>query len=281
MAEGSSGAVWFGAPGFEVLDVVAGGAEFVIEVQTTAAVVGCGQCGVREKSKERRWVTLRDVPVGDAAVRVRWRKRVRVCPDPDCGAKTCTERTDLAAPRRVLSARAQTWAANRVAALEETPASIARGFGVSWSTVWAAVERVGAVRVDDPARVGPVEMVGFDETVIRPAHRRRRRRFITAVVDVATGQILDVVRGPRRSRSAGLDGRHARLTARSDRGGVGRPARGQPQRGHEPAPCHRPARLTLSRASDPDVPGWSRRAPFLGGRSVSEHGPGLVPEPLE
>lgn len=36
-------------------------------------------------------------------------------------------------------------------------------------------------------------MVGFDETVMQPAHRRRR--FITAVVDVGTGQILDVFEG--------------------------------------------------------------------------------------
>ncbi len=126
MAEGSSGAVWFGAPGFEVLDVVAGGDELVIEVQTTAAEVGCGRCGLRAKSKDRRWVTLRDVPVGDVAVRVRWRKRVWACPDPDCGAKTWTEQSDLAAPRRMLSARAQTWAANRVAALEGTPARSSR-----------------------------------------------------------------------------------------------------------------------------------------------------------
>jgi transposase len=35
-------------------------------------------------------------------------------------------------------------------------------------------------------------MVGFDETVMQPA---RRRRFVTAVVDVGTGQILDVFEG--------------------------------------------------------------------------------------
>ncbi len=40
-----------------------------------------------------------------------------------------------------------------------------------------------------------VEMVGFDKTVMYPAHRRRRRRFVTAVVDVATGQIFDVFEG--------------------------------------------------------------------------------------
>ena len=195
MAEGSGGAVWFGAPGFEVLDVDAGGDELVIEVQTTATRVGCATCGTQARPKDRRWVTLRDAPVGDVAVRVRWRKRIWSCPDPDCGANTWTEQSDLAGRRRVLTNRAEAWAANRVAAVEGTPASIARGFGVSWSTVWAAVERVGAARVSDPARVGPTEMVGFDETVMQPAHRRRRRRFVTAVVDVGTGQILDVFEG--------------------------------------------------------------------------------------
>src|SRR3546814_5901429 len=38
-------------------------------------------------------------------------------------------------------------------------------------------------------------MVGFDETVMQPASRRRRRRFVTAVVDVTSGQILDVFEG--------------------------------------------------------------------------------------
>jgi transposase len=62
--------------------------------------------------------------------------------------------------------------------------------------VWSAVTRVGRQRVDDPDRVGPVEMAGFDETVMQPAHRRRRRRrFVTAVVDVSCGQILDVFEG--------------------------------------------------------------------------------------
>ena len=82
-----------------------------------------------------------------------------------------------------------------MAAVEATPASAARAFAVSWSTVWAAVASVGQTLVDDPARVGPVRMVGFDETVMSPSSRRRRRRFVTAVVDVATSQILDVFEG--------------------------------------------------------------------------------------
>ncbi len=191
--EGS--ALWFGAAGFEVLGVAEVGAELVVEVETTRAVVGCSTCGTRAVPKDRRWVTVRDTPAGSRPVLVRWRKRVWSCPDGDCPTRTWTEQAALAAPRRVLTARAEAWACDRVAAIEGTPASIARGFGVSWSTVWAAVGRVGRQRVEDPGRVGPTEVVGFDETVMQPAHRRRRRRFVTAVVDVATGQILDVFEG--------------------------------------------------------------------------------------
>lgn len=194
MGEGS-GVVWFGAPGLEVLDVADDGAEVTIEVQTTAVVVGCWGCGTRALPKDRRWVTLRDAPLADRAVRVRWRKRVWACPEPDCPVRTWTEAHDLAEPRRVLTRRAAVWAAARVGAVEGTPASIAKGFGVAWSTVWAAVARIGSALVDDPGRVGPTAMVGFDETVMSPSSRRRRRRFVTAVVDVATSQVLDVFEG--------------------------------------------------------------------------------------
>jgi transposase len=187
--------VWFGASGFEVLDVTDDGVEVVLEVQTTATVVGCSGCGTRARPKDRRWVTVRDAPAGDRAVLLRWRKRIWVCPDRDCPLNTWTEQSALVAPREVLTSKAQSWATNRVAAVEGTPASIARGFGVSWWTVWGAVERHAVARTEDPCRVAPVEMVGFDETVMQPAKRRRRRRFVTAVVDVSSGQILDVFEG--------------------------------------------------------------------------------------
>lgn len=197
MGEGS-GACWFGAPGFEVLGVASDGGgtgELVVEVESTATVAFCRSCGVRARPKDRRWVTLRDAPAGSTPVLVRWRKRVWSCPEGDCDAKTWTEVASLAAPRRVLTRRCERWAAERIAAVEATPASVAADCGVSWSTVWAAVERHGRAVVDDPGRVGPTSMVGFDETVMQPAHRRRRRRFVTAVVDVGSGQILDVFEG--------------------------------------------------------------------------------------
>jgi len=38
-------------------------------------------------------------------------------------------------------------------------------------------------------------MVGFDEAVMQPAARWRRRRFITSCVDVGTSQVIDVFEG--------------------------------------------------------------------------------------
>jgi transposase len=178
-----------------VLDVADDGHELTISVESTLTLVGCAACGTRAKPKDRRWVGLRDAPSGDRAVVVRVWRRIWSCPDPDCATKTWTEACELAGPRRVLTHRAVAWATNRIEAIEGTIASIARGFGVSWPTVWSAVERVGRERVDDPDRVGETPMAGFDETVMQPAHRRRRRRFITAVVDVLTGQIIDVFEG--------------------------------------------------------------------------------------
>lgn len=137
-------------------------------------------------------MTLRDAPSAGRPVLVRWRKRIWSCPDPDCEVATWTEQAGLAGPRRVLTERAATWAADRVAARGGTPASLARDFGASWAAVWHAVERVGRPRVTDAGRVGATVMVGFDETVMQPAHRRRRRRFVTAAVDVTASQILDI-----------------------------------------------------------------------------------------
>ena len=64
-------ALWFGAAEFEVLGVVDDGGELVVEVQTMAQLTGCGSCGTKAVPKDRRWVTLRDTPLGARPVRVR------------------------------------------------------------------------------------------------------------------------------------------------------------------------------------------------------------------
>jgi transposase len=234
VGEGSSFVVWFAAPGFVQIGMRDDGGGLVIEVETLAARMGCWSCGVIAKPKDRRWVRVRDVPVGDRSVEICWRKRVWECADPNCEVSTWTEqRPDFVLPRHGMTVRAEAWVCERVRALEGTPASCARRLGVTWSTAWSAVVRHGRPRVDAPGRVGVTDQVGFDETVMSPAHRGSRRRFITAVVDLRTGQILDVFEGRDRAdlhacwlpdRPGGLLGSmscrsiRTRATARRSRG---------------------------------------------------------------
>ncbi len=155
--------------------------------------VFCGGCGRRARSEGRREVVLRDWPAaGGRPLRVLWSKRVWACANPGCGVRTWTERSALAGPRRVLTAGAVRWAADRLGAVEGSVASSACRLGVGWRTVWSAVEAVACERAADPARVGPTARVGFDETVMSSATRRRR---FAAAVDAATGQVVAVFDG--------------------------------------------------------------------------------------
>ena len=195
MGEGSAGVVWFAAPGFRLLSVHDAELDVVIEIETDADRVGCRRCGVIAKSKDRRWVTLRDAPAGERPVTLRWRKRIWQCAESACAVKTWTEQLpEFALPRHSLTERVGRWATDRVAQIEATPASLARELGVTWSTVWAAVVRHGNARLGTLERSSNGQ-VGFDETVMSPAKRHRRRRFITAAVDVVDGRIIDVFEG--------------------------------------------------------------------------------------
>lgn len=195
MGEGSAGVVWFAAPGFRVLSVNDIEIDVVIEIETDLDRVGCPQCGVIAKSKDRRWVTLRDAPAGERPVTLRWWKRVLQCAESACAVKTWTEqRPEFVLPRHSLTERVGRWATDRVAQIEATPTSLARQLGVTWPTVWAAIVRHGHARLDtlEDSTSG---QVGFDETVMSPSKRHRRRRFITAAVDVVDGRIIDIFEG--------------------------------------------------------------------------------------
>ena len=192
-----SSVVLLGADCVEITRVRVEGSEIVVWVQTPdGRWVRCGGCGVRARSKGRREVRLRDAPdPGGVACEVRWNKRVWRCPNPGCEACTWTEECELAGPRRVLTRRAAQWAVGRLAAVEGTVASAARRLGVAWATVWSWVGDAAQQVADDPERVGAVARLGLDETVTGSAGRLRRRRCVSAAVDAATGQVLDVFDG--------------------------------------------------------------------------------------
>ena len=182
-----------GLDGFEVLaaEVVAG--EWQLQVQTTATVVGCTGCGVRAELHGRRTVRVRDLPVGGRPVVLAWRKRIWRCREEACGVRTWTERAAVIRPRAVLTERARAEACRRVGRDAHAVAAVARDLGVGWATIMRAVADHGTQLVDDPGRLDGVAALGLDETSFLRATPTAPTRWITGLVDLEGGRLLDVV----------------------------------------------------------------------------------------
>jgi transposase len=193
--EATSSVAVLGLPGFVLLAVTEIDTELEYTIETTTTLVGCKSCGVVAKPKDRREVVLRDLPASGRAIRLRWRKRVWACVDPDCGTRTWTEESWLAAPRRHLTNRARAEICRRVGEDNDAVAACAKDYGVRWHTAMECVLDVGTPMVDDPSRIEGASAVGLDETMYLHARRGRRRVLVTGVVDVETGALLDVFEG--------------------------------------------------------------------------------------
>jgi transposase len=182
-----------GLDGFEVLaaDIVRG--EWRLAVQTTASVVGCQGCGVRAELHGRRTVRVRDLPIGGRPVVLAWRKSIWRCREPACGVRTWTERVAAIGPRAVLTQRARAEACRRVGKDAHAVAAVARDLGVGWATIMRAVGDHGTQLVDDPRRLDGVATLGLDETNFLKATRLAPTRWVTGLVDLERGRLLDVV----------------------------------------------------------------------------------------
>jgi transposase len=197
-----------GLDGLEVLAAQVVGGEWQLVVQTTATVVGCVGCGMRAELHGRRTVRVRDLPIGGRPVVRCWRKRIWRCREPACGVRTWTERTAAMRPRAVLTERARAEACRRVGKDAHAVAAVARDLGVGWGTVMRAVAEHGSALVDDAARLDGVATLGLDETSFLKATRAAPTRYVTGLVDLEGGQLLEVVAD--RTRAA-VDGwLHAR-----------------------------------------------------------------------
>jgi transposase len=182
-----------GLDGFEVLAADIVGGEWQLAVQTTATVVGCGSCGVRATPHGRRLVRVRDLPIGGRPVVLWWRKRLWRCREPACGVRTWTERVAAIGPRAVLTQRARAEACRRVGKDAHAVAAVARDLGVGWATIMRAVGDHGTQLVDDPRRLDGVATLGLDETNFLKATRLAPTRWVTGLVDLERGRLLDVV----------------------------------------------------------------------------------------
>lgn len=183
-----------GLPEVRVLGVAVD--PLVVEVETIADVAGCASCGTVAIGKGRRIVELVDLPAFGRSTRLRWRKRRWRCPETTCAQTSWTEENHrIAAPRVTMTDRAGRWATLEVGRWGRSVNEVADALGCDWHTVNDAVIAYGSALVDDPGRFGDVEALGLDEVLFVRRGEWHRPEFTTSIVDVASGQLLDVVAG--------------------------------------------------------------------------------------
>ena len=202
-----------GLPAVNVLDVVEpllGRLEITIE--SKVAVPDCPGCGERAWVKDRPVVELVDLTCFGRPVTLRWRKHRWCCPRSWCRQGSWThEDPRVAAPRLSVTDRAGRWATVQVGRRGRAVSDVAAELGADWHAVNDAVIAYGQALLDaDTARVGVVEALGVDEVLFARLGRWRTQAWSTSIVDVASGQLLDVIEG---RSAAGLCGWLAAMPA--------------------------------------------------------------------
>ena len=204
----ASGSILLGLDGFEITAAEVIDDEWRLAVHTTATTVGCTACGTQARLHARRTVQVRDLPIGGRPVVLAWRKRVWRCVEPACAVRTWTEQTVQVRPRAVLTERARAEACRRVGKDAHAVAAVARDLGVGWATVMRAVRDHGRPLLEDPGRLDGVAALGLDETSFLKATRTAPTRYVTGLVDLERGRLLDVVADRTRAAVDGwLDAR--------------------------------------------------------------------------
>ena len=130
--------------------------------------MGCPACGVVAYGHGRVAVTLVDAPSVGRPVRVIWRKRRWVCPEPACPVVSFVEQDEhIARPRGLLTVRACRWAIAQLRREHASVPGLARQLGTTWSTVWASVRPLLEAADADASRFEGVTILGVDEHVVR------------------------------------------------------------------------------------------------------------------
>jgi hypothetical protein len=122
-----------------------------------------------------------------------WRKRIWRCAEPACGVRTWTEQAAAIRPRAVLTQRARAEACRRVGKDAHAVAAVARDLGVGWATIMRAMRDHGSLLLDDPTRLDSVAKLGLDETAFLKATPTAPTRYVTCLVDLERGRLLDLV----------------------------------------------------------------------------------------
>ncbi|MCC5951543.1 MAG: ISL3 family transposase [Acidimicrobiia bacterium] len=176
----------------------------VVHVETTNEPVCPGDCWTRPVAKDRQRVELVDLAVFGRPARLCWHKRRWACPNRGCHMVTWTEQNTRIAPARTsMTTRAGRWVTYQVGACARPVSDLATELGRSWHTINDAVIAYGdALLRADVERIGAVWALGLDETLFVRTGTYRSRSWVTSVVDVAEGRLLDLVEG-RTAAAAG------------------------------------------------------------------------------
>ena len=167
-----------------------------LHIQTNAETTGCPSCGVVASLKGWRVVEFADLPTFASPVTLHWHKRRWRCAEPLCPIGSWTECDErIAGPRLKLTDRAARWATFEVGAHGRTVSEVAATLGCDWHTVNDAVIAFGEALIDLPERFGEVSAIGLDEHLFVKLGERHIQHFVTAIVDVRKGQLLDLVEG--------------------------------------------------------------------------------------
>ncbi len=185
------------------------GGGLTVTVESAAAPMGCWSCGVVAHVHGRVEVRLVDAPAMGRPVRLRWRKRRWICPEPGCPVGSFVEQDEqVAAPRARLTTRACWWAIEQIRREHASVNGIRRQLGTGWRTVWEAILPLLEAADADVTRFDGVAILGVDEHVWHHVSTKpvedggRGPKELTGMVDLtrdANGhtraRLLDLVPG--------------------------------------------------------------------------------------
>jgi transposase len=199
-----------GLPGLRVIGVERDGRDcLVVTVESAAEPMGCRSCGVIARGHGRVDVRLVDAPAFGRPVRIVWRKRRWLCPEPACEVASFVEQDEqVAASRAVMTTRACWWAIEQIRREHASVNGIRRQLGTGWRTVWESIKPLLQAAADDETRFEGVTILGVDEHVwhhvsTKPIeHGGRGPKELTGMVDLTRdpdghikARLLDLVPG--------------------------------------------------------------------------------------
>ncbi len=132
------------------------------------AVMGCPANGATAHAPGRQRIELVDAPCFTTPVRLWWRKRRWVCPEPMCPVTSFMEQDpDVARCRAMLTSRAPRWEIGQMRRKNASVQGLARQLGCTWRTLRRGVKPVLEAAASDEASFAGVTSLGVDEHIVR------------------------------------------------------------------------------------------------------------------